>query len=99
RRSVACASVLPLPLHRPWRPTLLPAPPLFRQLHSFPTRRSSDLHVGFQHLRRVVLAEHKRNMVLKPVLLSLLDDLWNLLERTEHHHAGSVFLTSLWLFL
>ena len=55
-------------------------------------RCAHDLHVGLEHLRAVVLAEHQRDIVSESVLLRLGDNLRDLLEGTEHDHAGRVLL-------
>jgi len=55
-------------------------------------RCAHDFHVGFQDLWAVVLAERQRDVVFESVLLRLGDDLRNLLECTEHDHAGCALL-------
>ena len=49
---------------------------------------ADNLHVGFEHLSREVLAEHKRNIIFQSVACSELNVVVKLLEGAEQHHAG-----------
>ena len=67
--------------------------------HQSVFRCTHDLHVGFQDLRTVVLAEHQRDIILEAVLLRFSDHLRDLLESTENDHARRIFLAFSRLFL
>ena len=67
--------------------------------HQRVLRCAHDLHIGFEHLRTVVLAEHQRDIILEAVFLGFGDYFRDLLERTEHDHARRIFFTRAGFFL